>query len=59
MNPRTAMKEAIKSNLINLGMDGETAANVAEKMHDDTTFLEELEKFFQDHLDTFGENYGL
>lgn len=59
MNPREAMKEAIKFNLINIGMEDDVAANVAEKMHDDPTFLKELEQFFQDHIDDFGENYGL
>jgi len=57
MNPRTAMKETIKFMLDQLGVGD--AESVAEKMHDDPTFLEQLEDFFQEHLDDFGENYGL
>ncbi|WP_165921198.1 hypothetical protein [Paenibacillus albiflavus] len=57
MNPRMAMKEMIKFMLEQL--DVGNAESVAEQMHDDPTFLEELEQFFQDHIEDFGENYGL
>lgn len=30
-----------------------------ELMHDDYTFCEELIGFLEDHLETFGGNYGL
>lgn len=59
MNPREAVKETIRFTLINLDYSHELAAKVAEKMHDDHTFLEELEEFIQEHVDDFGENYGL
>lgn len=59
MNPRLAIKETIKIVLINNGMDADVAASAADKMHDDHTFLEGLEQFFQDHIEDFGENYGL
>lgn len=59
MNPRIAMKEAIRFILVNIGTDEDVATVVSEKMHDDPTFLEELEGFFQEHIADFGENYGL
>jgi hypothetical protein len=59
MNPRIAVKEAIRFNLINSGMDEELARSVAEQMHDDPTFLESFEDFINEFLDDFGENYGL
>lgn len=59
MNPREAMKEMITFMLIEAGMSKNTATITAEKMHDDPTFLEQLEQFFQDHIEDFGENYGL
>lgn len=57
MNPRIAMKEAIRFMLEQLNV--ENAESVAEQMHDDHDFLEQLEEFIQDHIDTFGENYGI
>jgi hypothetical protein len=30
-----------------------------ETMHDDNTFFEDLLDFFEEHIETFGENYGL
>ena len=57
MNPRIAMKEAIRFMLQQLNV--ENAESVAEQMHDDQDFLEQLEEFIQDHIDTFGENYGI
>ncbi|MCV4233340.1 hypothetical protein OHJ21_19335 [Virgibacillus sp. LDC1] len=57
MNPRIAMKEAIRFMLEQLQV--ENAESVAEQMHDDMDFLEQLEEFIQDHIETFGENYGI
>lgn len=57
MNPREVMKEAIRFMLEQL--DVGNAESIAEKMHDDPTFLEQLEDFFQEYLDDFGENYGI
>lgn len=33
--------------------------DVIENAHDDEMFLSELVDWFKDHIDTFGENYGL
>lgn len=59
MNPRIAMKEVLKFVLRNLEFDHEKAAELAEQMHNDPNFLEALEEFVGEHLDYFGENYGL
>lgn len=39
--------------------DKQQIINAIEIMHDDSTFFEEFMRFFADHIDTFGENYGL
>ncbi|MBB6672600.1 hypothetical protein [Cohnella nanjingensis] len=59
MNPRLAMRESIKFILGNIGMDADVAYSVAEQMHEDHDFLEQLEEFVQEYLGDFGENYGL
>lgn len=32
---------------------------VVKRMYDDYQFIKEFAEFLQDHLETFGENYGL
>jgi hypothetical protein len=59
MNPRLAMREAIKFNLVNIDMDPELAAILSDQMHDDPTFIDQLEEFFREYIENFGENYGL
>jgi hypothetical protein len=37
----------------------EKVEEAIESMHDDDIFLHELIDFLENHLETFGENYGL
>jgi hypothetical protein len=65
MNPRDAMREVLR-NLFEwlednkgISFNDEEIENAVETMHDDNTFFEDLLDFFEEHIETFGENYGL
>jgi hypothetical protein len=65
MNLRTAYKMVIKHQLEMLEDDGLWSFaemqidEITETLHDDYDFLEELKSVVEEHLETFGENYGL
>lgn len=59
MNPRIAMKEALKFILGNLDVGEDAIDDVAEQMHDDPDFLERLEEVVGEWIEDFGENYGI
>jgi hypothetical protein len=65
MNPREAMKEVLR-NLFewleedkNISYTKEQIDNAVEIIHDDNIFIEDLIDFFEEHLETFCENYQL
>lgn len=64
-NPRTATKETLKLLFENLNEDKgityttEQINNAIEIMHDDAIFFEELLDLFEEHLEEYGESYGL
>ena len=65
MNPREAMKEVLKllfehyEERSEFSFAKEEIETAIENMHDDDEFLEQLIRFFADHVETYGENYGL
>jgi hypothetical protein len=67
MNPRESMKEVLKLAFEWLEEDiyggleftQKEVENAIEAMHDNDTFFEEFMNFFKDHIEMFGENYGL
>jgi hypothetical protein len=64
VSPREAYRTVIKHMFSHLKEEGRFDASpvideVVESMENDMQFLTELEDFFVDHLETFGENYGL
>lgn len=65
MNTREAMKITLKHlfELLeeekDISFSKEEIDNTIEAMHDDPIFFEDLLDWFDEHINAFGENYGL
>ena len=65
INTRLAVKETIRFLFEKITEDGlynfsqSEIDEAVEQMHDDDGFIEPLIEFFDEHINDFGENYGL
>jgi hypothetical protein len=65
MNSREAVKHTLKflfeilEDERDITFTEEQIEKAAEAMHDNDTFFEELLDFLEEHIEMYGENYGL